>query len=102
MGRTGRGHADTRWIQFGVFSPILRTHTTKNPAAERRIWAYPTDYFRVMRQGFLLRYGLIPYLYTAARNAYDTGVSLLHPLYYDWPDDSAAYAFRSWSGVTAS
>jgi alpha-glucosidase (family GH31 glycosyl hydrolase) len=21
----------TRWVQFGAFSPILRTHTTKNP-----------------------------------------------------------------------
>jgi Glycosyl hydrolases family 31/Domain of unknown function (DUF5110) len=83
----------TRWIQFGIFSPILRTHTTKNPAAERRIWAYPTEYFRVMRQAFMLRYAMIPYIYTAARHAYDTGVALVHPLYYDWPADSAAYDF---------
>ena len=34
----------TRWVQFGAFSPILRTHTTKNPDAERRIWAYPEPY----------------------------------------------------------
>jgi Glycosyl hydrolases family 31 TIM-barrel domain/Glycosyl hydrolase family 31 C-terminal domain/Domain of unknown function (DUF5110) len=81
----------TRWIQFGVFSPILRTHTTKNPLAERRIWAYPTAYFRVMRQDLLLRYGLIPYIYTAARLAYDTGVSIVHPLYYNWPDAPEAY-----------
>jgi Glycosyl hydrolases family 31 TIM-barrel domain/Glycosyl hydrolase family 31 C-terminal domain/Domain of unknown function (DUF5110) len=81
----------TRWIQFGIFSPILRTHTTKNPNAERRIWAYPTEYFRVMRQDYMLRYAMIPYIYTAARHAYDTGVALVHPLYYDWPEDSAAY-----------
>ena len=83
----------TRWIQFGIFSPILRTHTTKNPDAERRIWAYPTEYFRVMRQAFMLRYAMIPYIYTAARQAYDTGVAPVHPLYYDWPADSAAYDF---------
>jgi hypothetical protein len=83
----------TRWIQFGIFSPILRTHTTKNPDAERRIWAYPTEYFQVMRQAFMLRYAMIPYLYSAARHAYDSGVSLVHPLYYDWPNDSAAYGF---------
>jgi Glycosyl hydrolases family 31 TIM-barrel domain/Glycosyl hydrolase family 31 C-terminal domain/Domain of unknown function (DUF5110) len=83
----------TRWIQFGIFSPVLRTHTTKNPDAERRIWAYPTEYFRVMRQAFMLRYAMIPYIYTAARHAYDTGVSLVRPLYYDWPNDGAAYAF---------
>ena len=34
----------TRWVQFGAFSPILRTHTTKNPESERRIWAYPEPY----------------------------------------------------------
>ena len=34
----------TRWVQFGAFSPILRTHTTKNPDSERRIWAYPEPY----------------------------------------------------------
>ena len=39
----------TRWVQFGAFSPILRTHTTKNPEAERRIWAYPEPYSGIMR-----------------------------------------------------
>lgn len=83
----------TRWIQFGVFSPILRTHTTKNPEAERRLWAYPAEYARVMRDAYLLRYALIPYIYTAARLAYDTGVSLCHPLYYDYPEAPEAYEF---------
>lgn len=84
----------TRWIQFGVFSPILRTHTTKNPEAERRIWAYPVDYFLVMREAFLLRYALIPYIYTYARKAYDTGISLCRPMYYDYPEKEEAYKFR--------
>ncbi|MGI9103063.1 MAG: TIM-barrel domain-containing protein [Terriglobales bacterium] len=85
----------TRWIQFGVFSPILRTHTTKNPQSERRIWAYPEPYAEIMRDSFLLRYALIPYIYTAARQAYDTGISLLRPLYYDWPDAPEAYEFKN-------
>ena len=84
----------TRWIQFGVFSPILRTHTSRNPDAERRIWAYPVDYFLIMRQAFLLRYALIPYIYTAARQAYDTGVSICRPMYYDYPDQEEAYQFK--------
>lgn len=81
----------TRWIQFGAFSPILRTHTTKNPEAERRIWAYPEPFSDVMRNTFRLRYALQPYLYTEARRTYDTGVAFLHPLYYDWPETDAAY-----------
>lgn len=31
----------TRWIQWGAFSPIFRTHCTKNPLNDRRIWVYP-------------------------------------------------------------
>ena len=30
-----------RWIQWGTFSPIFRTHCTKNPEVDRRIWVYP-------------------------------------------------------------
>ena len=42
----------TRWVEFGAFSPILRTHTTKNPASERRVWAYPEPYSSVLRSTF--------------------------------------------------
>jgi len=85
----------TRWIQFGVFSPILRTHTTKNPNAERRIWAYAPEYAETMRDAFLLRYSLIPYIYTMSRRAYDTGLSLCLPLYYDNPETPEAYQFKN-------
>jgi alpha-glucosidase (family GH31 glycosyl hydrolase) len=83
----------TRWLQFGAFSPILRTHTTKNPDAERRIWAYPHDYFVVMRDAYIKRYALIPYIYSAARQAYDTGVSICRPMYYEYPETPEAYTF---------
>jgi alpha-glucosidase (family GH31 glycosyl hydrolase) len=81
----------TRWVQWGAFSPILRTHTTKNPAAERRMWAYPPEYFRIMRDAVRLRYSLIPYIYTAAREAYDTGLSIVRPMYLHWPEAPEAY-----------
>jgi len=85
----------TRWVQFGVFSPILRTHTTKNPDAERRIWTYPEPYSSIMRDAFHLRYALEPYLYTEARRTYDTGVAFLHPLYYEWPEADDAYTQKN-------
>jgi alpha-glucosidase (family GH31 glycosyl hydrolase) len=84
----------TRWVQFGAFSPILRTHTTKNPDSERRIWAYPEPYSAVLRATFQLRYALQPYIYTEARRTYDTGVAFLRPLYYDWPEANEAYSSR--------
>ncbi|HZY62736.1 MAG TPA: TIM-barrel domain-containing protein [Edaphobacter sp.] len=85
----------TRWVQFGAFSPILRTHTTKNPDAERRIWAYPEPYSNIMRKTFQLRYALGPYIYTEARRTYDTGVAFLHPLYYDYPNTAEAYTSKN-------
>ena len=88
------GELYARWIQFGIFSPILRTHTTKNPDAERRIWAYPEPFSDVMRNAFQERYAMQPYIYTEARLTYDTGVGFLHPLYYDWPEEDAAYTSK--------
>lgn len=84
----------TRWVQFGAFSPILRTHTTKNPDAERRPWAYPEPYSDVLRSAYQLRYALEPYIYTEARKTYDTGVAFFRPLYYDWPAIDAAYSSK--------
>ena len=84
----------TRWVQFGAFSPILRTHTTKNPDSERRIWAYPEPYSGILRATFQLRYAMQPYLYTEARRTYDTGVAFFRPLYYDWPEAPEAYASK--------
>jgi alpha-glucosidase (family GH31 glycosyl hydrolase) len=84
----------TRWVQFGAFSPILRTHTTKNPDSERRIWAYPEPYSSILRSAFQLRYALLPYIYTEARRTYDTGVAFLRPLYYDWPEANEAYTSK--------
>lgn len=81
----------TRWLQWGVFSPILRTHMTKSTDAERRVWAFPEPYSEVMRDALLLRHSLMPYIYTAARETYETGVSICHPLYYDFPEAQEAY-----------
>ena len=84
-----------RWIQWGIFSPILRTHTTKNPEAERRIWAYPEPYSDLMRDCFTRRYAMQPYIYTEARKTHDTGLAFLHPLYYDWPEAPEAYTAKN-------
>ncbi len=82
-----------RWIQFGVFSPAVRTHATNAPHIERRIWKYPN--FELMRDAIKLRYRMMPYIYTYARYAYDTGISLCRPLYYDSPEENEAYKYET-------
>ena len=39
----------------------------------------------------VLRNSLAPYIYTAARQHYDSGVGLLRPLYYEYPELDEAY-----------
>ena len=78
-----------RWLQFGVFSPIFRTHGANQAGNERRIWKYSN--FSDMLECVKLRYELMPYIYTAVRQAYDTGVSICRPLYYEWPEENESY-----------
>ncbi|MBQ8047572.1 MAG: DUF5110 domain-containing protein [Prevotella sp.] len=81
-----------RWMQFGVFTPIFRTHASNHPSLERRIWKYPN--FEFLRETVYLRYELMPYIYAAAREGYDTGVSMCRPLYYEHPEENNAYRYE--------
>ena len=52
-------------------------------------------HFEQMKDAMLLRNSLVPYIYTAARQHYDTGIGLLRPLYYEHPEEDAAYEWAS-------
>ena len=84
-----------RWIQSGVVSPIFRTHATKDPRAERRIWEFPDDVFQAARKAIHLRYELLPYIYSAARQTYQVSWPICRPLYYEWNKLDAAYQHES-------
>lgn len=81
----------TRWLQFGAFSPILRTHSTKDLTQERRFWEFRDPYRSAMIQAVKQRYELVPYLYGQCRAALDSGVSALRPMYIDHPESESAY-----------
>lgn len=83
-----------RWLQYGVFSPIFRTHSTKDVDIERRIWKFP-NHFEQMRDALHLRYKLAPYIYNASRQAYDSGVSICRPMYYEYPEMEYAYGCKN-------
>ena len=82
-----------RWLQYGVFTPVFKTHCTKDRVIERRIWHYP-DLMHDMRAAMHLRYALVPYIYAAARQTFDTGVSMCRPMYYSHPEDEYAYSMK--------
>jgi len=82
-----------RWIQFGVFSPILRLHSTK-VALSKEPWNHPTVEDKAI--GFLrLRHRLIPYIYTMCRRTYDEGRALIEPMYYNHTAAPEAYKYKN-------
>lgn len=81
-----------RWIQFGVFTPIFRSHATDDKRIERRIWKFPN--LPLLRDAVKLRYALFPYIYTMARETYDTGIGICRPLYYEYPNSEEAYKYE--------
>lgn len=92
MGGTLTPELYTRWIQFGVYSPILRTHAAKHPDSERRIHHFPEPYRSQMIHQLRRRMELVPYIYGQLRRTAETGVSLVRPLYYEWPGREEAYS----------
>jgi hypothetical protein len=83
----------TRWVQYGALSPIFRTHSAKNALLNKEIWNFRGDFFNAQHDAIRLRYTLAPYIYTMARKAYETGISLCRPMYYDYPEKDEAYRF---------
>lgn len=81
----------TRWLQYGVFSPILRMHCTNSPYHERRPWGRSPTAERAAIQALRLRHALIPYLYSMAWRHTTTSLPLITPLYYTHPEAPEAY-----------
>ena len=76
----------TRWVQFGVFSPILRLHSSNSVFMEKEPWNFPAEYAEVMRRFLRLRHQLVPWLYSQGLKGSETGETLIRPVYYDAPE----------------
>lgn len=98
-GHQGVDHIDpelyVRWMQFGAFSPILRSHSTKIAGLTKEPWVFSNEVSDILRGIIRQRYNMVPYIYTMAREAYETGLSLCRPMYYDYPETQEAYDYRN-------
>jgi Glycosyl hydrolases family 31/Domain of unknown function (DUF5110) len=84
------GDLYVRWVQLGAFQPILRLHSHHG---RRLPWEYERRPRRIASEFLRLRESLIPYTYTLARQAYDTGLPIVQAMYLGWPRLGAAYRF---------
>lgn len=76
-----------RWLQIGVFSPMMQLHGE----SAREPWTFDAETLRIARGYFKAREKLQPYLLELAREAREEGHPVWRPLAWTFPDDPATY-----------
>jgi alpha-glucosidase len=84
------GELYTRWLQLGVFTPLMRTHTEKG-TPDQEPWSFGAAYEKINKKSIELRYRLLPYIYSQFYQASRTGIPLMRPLFFDFPGDKNTY-----------
>lgn len=79
-----------RWMQYGAFSPIFRVHSTLSAKNEHLPWSYGSDSEAIVRDFLNMRYHLMPYYYTLARENYESGMPLMRRLDFYYPQYAEA------------
>lgn len=83
-----------RWLQYGVFSPINRLHSTSNEFMGKEPWKTGKATERIATKYLRLRHRLIPYLYSINYLTATEGRALCEPMYYSY-DCEKAYAAKN-------
>lgn len=76
----------SRWIEAGIFSPLLRNHSAIGTRAQEP-WAFNQETLDIYRKYLKLRYHLISYLYDRFYHESKTGLPVMRPLVLNYPDD---------------
>ncbi|HEV2327029.1 MAG TPA: TIM-barrel domain-containing protein [Terracidiphilus sp.] len=74
-----------RWIEFAAFVPIDRVHGELHEY--RQPWIYGPVAEAAATKAIRLRYKLLPYIYSYERTDTETGIGLVRPLFWAFPDD---------------
>ena len=81
-----------RFVQFGVFSPINRLHSSKVRTLSKDVADYSGGKGLIAKEFLKLRHAMIPFLYTASVETTEKGLALIEPMYYEYPAEENAYA----------
>ena len=80
-----------RWLQYGIFSPIMRLHSSCSEFNGKEPWRFKKEAEVAMGDALRQRHQMIPYLYTMNYRSYKDSLPLVTPLYYDYPNEFVAY-----------
>lgn len=91
MGGVADDELATRWVQFGVFSPIMRLHSTVSAFTRKEPWAFPAEHETIQARFLRLRHRLIPYLHSEQLRGHGVGVPLIQPMYWEDPEAEGSW-----------
>ncbi len=84
-----------RWVQFGIFSPVMRLHSTANEFMGKEPWKYSGPIEKIARENLRFRHKLLPYIYTMNRRTQKDGRAICEPMYYNYPNEENAYKVKN-------
>lgn len=84
-----------RWIQFGVYSPIMRLHSGKTAFIEKEPWENSYQTQLVAKKYMQLREQLVDFIHSENLKGSKIGSQLIEPVYFDYPEEKRVYDFKS-------
>lgn len=83
-----------RWIQFGAFCTIMRSHGSGTDRAIYQFGKEGESYYDVINRYIHLRYALMPYIYSTARRVHADNYSFMRAMGIAYPQDAAALSLK--------
>ena len=81
---------NVRWHQWGVFTPLYRSHGQFPNREPWNIAPLDTEEFGYIKTVMNYRYAMMPYIYSLAAKMYFDDYTLMRPLVMDFTDDPVA------------
>ncbi|EGT43318.1 hypothetical protein CAEBREN_29741 [Caenorhabditis brenneri] len=78
-----------RWQQMGAFHSFFRNHNTLGePAQDPAVWPSVAAATKIAN---LFRYQYLPYLFSLHFQASQSGLTVVRPVFFEYPSDSATF-----------
>lgn len=90
-GGAPEGELLLRWIQSGIFQPRFTINSANTDNTVTQPWMYEEN-LPYVRAAYAQRYRMMPYLYSLMREAYETGMPVMRPLFLEFPEDKKCYS----------
>jgi len=76
-----------RWMPFGM----LTSHSRCHGAPPREPWPYGKEFMDSFRRAVELKYRLMPYVYSQAKDSSTRGLPMLRALFVEYPEDPGSW-----------